>query len=515
VKARLVLSAATVAAALALAGCGGDSGTSANDPASLAPPDAPLYIQVLLRPQGQLKSDVETLASTVSGFSDPVRELIDFLDRSMNERPTLNGKRLSFARDIDPWLGEQAGIFLESFSDEPPAAGIVQTTDVDAAQAFIDDGKQQGDEDRSYEGVDYLLDGDSDLAVGIVDDFLVVGSEKAFKDAVDVAADADSLADRSEFTDAVGNAPADSLADVYVDVGLAIEQSEEGIDDEALQTFKSIGIDPTDATAVASIVPSSDQVEIDVSSDLGDAEAPSGDVSELIGSLPGDAFAAFGASGFSEQLKEAIDELDSSGIPGELPPNRLKSTLKAMGFDLDRIADSLEDAAVFAQGSGEGNLGGALVFTTSSGAAAETVANIGVLLRNTGVPGVTAVTGEASGFSVRDSELGRQPLVIVAKGDRIAIGYGRAAALRGVSAGGGATLSDTPSFEDAVASLGDTPLSAFVDGPGVLRLIDGLGAGSDPDFRSAEPYLRKADFLAAGTGSEDGLTTAKLIVGLK
>ena len=121
-----------------------------------------------------------------------------------------------------------------------------------------------------------------------------------------------------------------------------------------------------------------------------------------------------------------------------------------------------------------------------------------MLLRNTGVPGVTAVTGKASGFSIRDADLGRQPLVIVAEGDRIAIGYGRAAALRGVAAGGGATLSDTPSYEDAVSSLGDTPLSAFVDGPGVLRLVKGLGAASDPDFRSAQPYLRKVDFLAAG-----------------
>ena len=511
-KARLVLSIAAALAALAFAGCGGDS--SSDDPASLAPGDTPLYFQVLLRPQGQLKSDVETLASTVSGFSDPTGELIGFLNRSMNERPTLSGKRLSYAEDIEPWLGRRAGVFVEGLEGDPPAAGVIQTTDVEATQAFIDKSKQEGDENHSYGGVDYLLDGDSDTAAGIVGDFLVVGSEAAFKRTVDVSeGEEDPLSGQSEFTKAIDEAPANSLADVYADVGGLLEQAGTAESDQAVQVFKSIGIDPTDATAVASVVPGSDQVEIDFSSDLGGEEAPSGDVSELLGSLPADAFAAFGAAGFSEQLKEAIDELDSSGIPGNLPPNRLKSTLKAMGIDLDRIAGSLESAAVFAQGSGEGSLGGALVFTTGSGEAAETVANIGVLLRNTGAPGVTAVTGKASGFSVRDPDLGRRPLVIVAKDDRIAIGYGFAPALRGVAAAGGATLSDTPSYEAAVSALGDTSIDAFVDGPGVLLLAEGLGAASDPGFQRARPYLAKADFLAVGTGAEGDLTTTKLIVG--
>ena len=40
----------------------------------------------------------------------------------------------------------------------------------------------------------------------------------------------------------------------------------------------------------------SDQIEVDLSSDLGGEEAPSGDASELLGSLPADSFAAFAAS---------------------------------------------------------------------------------------------------------------------------------------------------------------------------------------------------------------------------
>jgi hypothetical protein len=517
VKARLVLPVVAVLAALAFAGCGG--GSDSTDPASLAPADTPLYFQVLLRPQGQLKSDVETLASTISGFSDPTGELIDLLDRSMNEEPNLSGRRLSFAKDIEPWLGQRAGVFLESLSGEPPTAVVIQTTDTDAAQAFVDHGRQQGDKDRGYRGVDYILDGDDDTAAGVVGDFLVVGSEKALKSAVDVSEGENSLAEQGEFTGALDEAPAGSLADVYVDVGLAIEQSGEGIDDQALQVLKAGGIDPTEATVLASVVPAPDQVEIDFSSDLGGEESiPTGDASQLLSSLPADSFVALAFPGLGEQLGEAIDGLDASGIPGEVPPHRLKSTLAQAGINLDQIVGSIGDAAVFAEGSGENNLGGALVLTAKDATeATNTVSNIGLLLRASGAPGVTAVSGfggRASGFSIRDEELGPMPLVVVAMGDRIAIGYGLGPALQGVSAND-TQLAETPAFADAVAALGATPIAGFLDGPGTLRLAEGLGAASDPGFQRARQYLAKVDFLALGTGAEGGLTTAKLIVHLK
>jgi hypothetical protein len=216
-------------------------------------------------------------------------------------------------------------------------------------------------------------------------------------------------------------------------------------------------------------VPGSDQIEIDVSSDLGGEEAPSGDVSELLGTLPGDSFAAFAATGFGDQLKEAIDSLDSEGIPDSLPPNQLKSTLKAMGIDLDKIADSLEDAAVFAQGNTESKLGGALVLTSSSNEAAKTVANIGVLLRNT----------------------------------------------QTLATESGATLSDNPNYKAAVSALGSTPISAFVDGPAALSLAESLVPPSETEFQDAKPYLKKISYIGIGTGTEDELATAKLIVGVE
>jgi hypothetical protein len=126
------------------------------------------------------------------------------------------------------------------------------------------------------------------------------------------------------------------------------------------------------------------------------------------------------------------------------------------------------------------------------------------------------LSGRASGFSIRDPEkLGPQPLVVATKGDRVAIGYGVRQTLRGLSAGGGSTLADTPNYEDAVASLGDTPISGFVDGAAALQLADSFVPSSETGFEEAKPYLKAIRFLAIGSGTEGDRATAKLIAGLK
>src|SRR4051794_29483309 len=69
VKACLVLPAAAAVAALAVAGCGG-SDSSGSDPATLAPPKSPLFIEATVQPEGELKSNVEALAQSIGGIDD-------------------------------------------------------------------------------------------------------------------------------------------------------------------------------------------------------------------------------------------------------------------------------------------------------------------------------------------------------------------------------------------------------------------------------------------------------------
>jgi hypothetical protein len=510
---RPLITAAAVLAGLALAaGCGGGSG-SGSDLAGLAPPATRIYVEGTVRPSGELKSNADQVAQTVAG----VDNLGDFVVEKLEEQAQGEGEPFDFEKEVEPWLGEKAALAWEKGgSDEPLMA--VESTDTAATQEFIDHQAGESDEpyeDGSYEGVDFKVGGKDDNAVGVIGEFLVVAEDaKAFKAAVD-ASSGNSLADEDRFQSAMDAAKEGSLADLYVDVGGLIKESGNEIDPQARQLLKGAGIDPSEATAVASVVPGSDHVEVDLSSGLGGEKAPSGDASDLLGGMPAGSFAAFAVSGFGQQLNEAIDSLDKSGIPGQIPPGQLKNGLKQAGIDLERIASSLGDAAVFAEGRGRSSLGGALVLTTEDPKqATETVSTVGSLLRASGAAGVTAIGGKASGFSIRSKELGRQPLVVVTAGNRIAIGYGAKPTLRGVSESG-SKLGDTPAYKEAVEALGGVPISAFVDGKGSLALARALVPKSESSFQEAVPYLRKITSIALGSGTEGELATAKLIVGLK
>jgi hypothetical protein len=513
-KPRPLLAALALAALIALfAGCGG--GSSSSDPASLAPPGSPIYIEGELRPSGELKANTDAAAEKIAGIDN----LGDFIVSKLESSARDDGEPFDFAKEVEPWLGEKAGFFFDS-ADQSESNLIVESTDTEAAQKFIDKqvaASKDPYRKASYEGVDYEFGGSEENAVGVIGDFLVATEgEQHFKDAVD-ASRGDSLADEDTFAKAISAASDGSLADVYVDVGRLLDQSGDQISPQARQILQNAGIDPSEATAVASVVPGADEIDVELSSDLAGEEAPTGDASELLGSLPANAFAGFAVSGFGEQLKQAIDSIDAEGIPDSVPPNQLKKGLKEAGIDIEALAGSFQDAGVFAVGNSESSLGGALVLTTKGSQATNTISNLGLLLRSAHVPGVTALGGKYSGFSARSAELGPKPVVVAAREGRIAIGYGLPATLNGLltEAGKGKTLSELPAYGEAVDSLGATPISGFADGRAALRLADSLIPSSDEGFEEAKRYLKSIAFLALGSASQGDLATARLIIGLK
>lgn len=515
-KVRLLplLALATVAIALIAAGCGGSDDGGGSDPAALAPAASPVYIEASLQPDEAVASNVNALASKLAGIDDVGALIVEQLEDSALD----SGEDFDFEKEVQPWLGENLGMALQEYDGDDFNGYTVafQTTDTGAAQDFID--KTTADEvaeEGSYEGSDFKVE-DDETTIGIVGDFVVVAeNEESFKGAVD-ANDGESLADQDNFGTAIGAAPSGSLADVFVDIGALIEESGGTIDPEAQQFLETAGIEAKEATAIASLIPGADQIEIDFSTNAAGDSAPTGDASQLLGSLPGGSFAAFAASEFGNAFGEAIDSLDEAGIPGEIPPNRLKDTLKATGIDLEKISASIGNVALFAQGNTENNLTGAVVLeTTNAKEAADTVSTIGTLLQVTGTRGVTALSGNGNGFSIRDPELGRQPLVVAAKGEKIAISYGLAASAQALTAGKSATLAQNPTFKAAGKALGEIPLSGFVSGPAALALAENLVPADDrAELEELQPVLEQIEFLAIGAGSSGDLATAKLIVGL-
>jgi hypothetical protein len=517
VRVRLVLLIGVATAALAVAGCGG-GGDSSSDPATLAPPKSPLFIEAAVQPEGALRTNIESLAKSIGGIDDLGGLIVSEIESSASS----SGESFDYAKEVKPWLGEKGGLFLQEYdgNDFKRYGVAIQSTDPTATQDFIDHLASESEEPvkrGSYDGIDYTVETEEeDQFVAVVGDFLAIAEDKKTFEAMVDASNGESLADEETYTGTVAAAPGGSFADVFVDVGGLIDQAGGTIDPEAKQFLDSAGIDPEEATAVASLVPGSDQLEIDFSTDLSGDNPPSGDASQLLGSLPAGSFAAFAAADFGDRFAEAIDQIDTNGIPGQIPAGKFKSTLKEAGIDVEKIAASVGDLGVFAEGSGESSLGGAAVLATKSAKeATNAVSNIGLLLRSAGTPGVTAISGKASGFSIKSAELGPKPLVVAARGERIAIAYGLPAATKALATGSGKTLADSPTYKQAVSALGGVPISAFVDGPAALKLASALiPAAEQEGFLEAKPYLDKIEYLAIGSGSSGGLATAKLIAGI-
>ena len=518
-KHRLLLPVLLAAlAALFVAGCGGsdDSGSGGTDPASVAPADAPVFIDFTVRPEGETKQNLESLAKQIAGIDDLGGLIVEELEESATE----DGEEFDFEKEVEPWLGEEGGLFLQEYEEEDfeGYGAAIQATDEEEAREFVDkqvESDEESFEDGSYEGVDFKVQED-ETTIGVFDGLVVFAEDEAiFKSMVD-ASNGENLAGQEAYTSATSEIPDDSAADVFVDVGGLIKEAGDEIDSETELFLDSVGIEPKEATAVASLVPGSDLIEIDLSTNISGDNPPSGDASELLGSLPATSVAAFASPEFGDRFNEGIDRIDAEGIPSEgIPPNKLKKTLKEAGIDLESIAGSVGDVALYVTGNSESSLGGAMILEAEDEEKAKnTVSNLGLFLRSTGTSGITKITKGASGFSIRSPELGRQPVVVVAKGSRIAIGYGLATTLSSFQEAG-KTLADSAPYKEAVEALGGIPISVYVDGGSALKLATALMSPGDEDFEEAKPYLQKIDYLALGSEASGDLATAKLIVGVK
>jgi hypothetical protein len=517
---RLVLPVllATLAALLA-AGCGGSSGSDSGgtDPAGVAPAQAPVFIDFTLQPEGETEQNIEALAQKIAAVDDLGGLIIEELESSAAE----SGAEFNFEKEVEPWLGEEGGLFLGNYrrGDFNEIGAAFQADNEDEAREFVDkqvEAKTEGSKSGSYNGVDYQVEEDeTGTTFGVFDGLVVFAqSEAIFKSMVD-ASNGESLGGEDTYTTAVSGIPDDSAADVFVDIGGLIEEAGDEIDSETELFLDSVGIEPKEATAVASLVPGSDQVEIDLSSNVSGDNPPGRGASELLGSLPATSVAALASAEFGDRFNEGIDRIDEEGIPSEgIPPHKLKKTLKEAGVDLESIGGSIGDVGLYVTGNSESSLGGALILEAENEEKAKnTVSNLGLFLRSTGTPGIAKITEGASGFSIRSPELGRQPVVVVAKGSRIAIGYGLATTLSSFQESG-KTLADTDTYKEATDALGGTPISVFVDGGSALKLANALMPG-DEGFLEAKPYLQTVDYLALGSEASGDLATAKLIVGVK
>jgi hypothetical protein len=512
----LVLAAVAIAAALAVAGCGGGSGGGGGEPAGLMPKGAPVYLEANLKPDGKTSEALNELAQTVLGI-DNVGE---FVAEELEGAALGEGEKLDFEEEVEPWLGEKVGLYLAGYDgDEFHGVGMaLETTDSGEAEEFLEERVEksgEGAEPGEFEGNNFYEEPDEETVIGMIGDYLVFGETKGDFEEMVEAFEGEGLNESPSFKEAMERASDEGIGHVYVDIGGLLQETKSVLPPETEAFFDLVQIEPRKATAVATVIPRSEQLEVDVSSTLGKGVTGTGDATAALEGLPATAVLGFASAEFGQSFGEGLEAFSEKGVPGQIEPGELGQAFKAMGLDPETLGQSFGDLAGFVEGSSETDLGGALVVETSDAEEAKNmVANIGLILRASETPGVTAIKGEVSGFSVRVPDLGSKPLIVGAAGEKIVIAYGPRAAAQALR-GQAKTLGSTPGFEAAKGALGSTPMSAFVEGGPMLRLVESLLSPAElAKIEGARPYLQKIDYLGIGSEAEGKSTTAKLIVGL-
>ncbi|HKG03723.1 MAG TPA: DUF3352 domain-containing protein [Conexibacter sp.] len=500
--------------ALAVAGCGGsDSASSSSDgldPATVVPADAAVYVQATVRPSGDMQAGVLAAARKVLRVDDPGAELHRLIDEALADTDLAGTP--SFERDIDPWLGDRVGVFvLPDRGDDPVAGFAAAVRDRDALEQELarlrDAGElRTGGRDS---GVSYDVTND-DEPVGIVGDFVVFAStQQAFSAAID-ASKGSSLADASRFTDAVGDVPDDALAFAYVDPKTLFD-AVGGLVDVPPATRRALDRFADSGAVTASLTATADEIAIEASAggQVTEALDSDSDAEVTVGQLPGDSWLALATPPLGPLIRNV---LAGAGVHDEAAAQVQQN----VGLDLDRdLLEPLGGLGVFVRGESPLDIGGgALLQMTNAVAAQRLLTRIEAIVgAGLNVPTRPLAVSGARGFQVQIPQ-SPQPIVVLAKGDRLAAGYAASSAQD--------LLDPQQRFDDssdgkaAIDTLGDgyTPSFVLIVPPlaGLLRALDQLEVA---DLSSVLPYVDAYRSLAIGTKRDGDRTSVRIVAALR
>jgi hypothetical protein len=498
-----------------LVGCGGESSSSTSDqgpdPASVAPAGAIVYAEATVRPQGDVRDGAIAAAQKVLRVQDPGAELHKLVDRALRSDDDL--RDASYARDVEPWIGDRIAVSVQmpaADKSDPDAAVIVAARDVPALQDELKRLRAAGDARAggTYRGVAYDVDAHDGAPTGVVGDFLVGSSSlTAFRASVD-AWRGDSLAEDSRFRDAIGDVPDDALAFAYADpraIAAAVDRAPNA-PPAARRTFARY----RDAKPfLASLTANADEIAIEASGDSGLSDVFSNGAEVTVGQLPGDSWLALATPPIGPLVRQA---LDSAGVH---PQARAQVRAK-LGLDLDRdLLEPLGGLGVFARGESPLDLGGGVLLQLTNAAAAQRLLTRlqTVVSASSDVLVQPASGAGARGFQAQIPQ-SPQPIVVLAKGARLAAGYAASSAEDLLEPQQRFDESDTG--KAAIATLGDgyEPSLVVIVPPivGLLRALDELQVA---DLGSAIPYVEAYRSLAIGTKRDDDRISMRIVAALR
>ncbi len=566
---RTVLAAALAAAlatgSLAAAGCGSSAPGTSIDPARAVPASAPLYAGATVRPTGSLQSSARAAAKALTHQADSYLRLLAALQTPGSPAP-------DFGKDIAPWLGPHAGVFLTATGNSEERAverlltliehGILGNSSTGAAFPFVahavegaivldtrDTAKARsfvqtlatraGAHTADYRGVSYQANA-SGIAFAIVSRLVVIGTETGVRAVIDTTQGGPSLAAAPAYAKLAAAAPGGALANVYANAA--------AFGGGARASLSGLSLLAGGGYVNVSLVPSASSIAVDA-----DALAPaggaapgglfsaSGEAATALGELPGESWLAVGLGDVGRSLGADIGALDGlASIGGSLSGAGTEPTsgisvkgllagiltpLRALGGESATIrrefSSWMGSAGLFASGTGLLELKGGVVIDSNDGARSRAaVGELGSLLRSGGASVTsTKVPGAEAAVAVRVSGL---PVVLdVAAGNdsnghaKFVIGLGEQSVQAALSPT--STVSGSAPYGAAASALGQGfQPSVIVDFPTLLGLLEGVGLSEDPSVAPFVPYLRSLNTLSAGGRNlGGGIERLRLVLALQ
>jgi Protein of unknown function (DUF3352) len=539
---------------ITLAGCGSSvpAGTNA-DPALVVPAAAPLYIGATVTPSGSLKQEAISVGQRLTHSSTPFTGLLEVLRGG-------SGPKLDYVHDVKPWLGAQAGLFVDSIDASASSASIsslmssglsgglsgllganglggllrakgvqgalvLDTSNPVKALSFLQQrAHDEGAHSASYRGVSYQV-GSAGTAWGIVGRYAVIGSEAGLKSVTDSYLGAASLAHATSYTQLAAKAEAGSLAHLYIDpdallAGITNQGKDASLLGFAHQLLASA------KQAYVSLLPQANSLVLDADYLPSSSKAPSATAksgAEVLSGLPGESWLAIGIGDLGATLghsSQGIRALASLGANLSLGSFSLKGLLAPFGSPkLEPQRDLLSwmgSAGIFASGNGLLNLKLGIVIDSKnpalSRAAVAKLANAyratGAIVAPTSVPGTEAAdTIKLQGF----------PLVLtMADGQgKFVIGLGAASIAEALNPQ--STLSGSASYATAAKALGGgAKPSVIVELPTLVGLLESVGLNQAPGISTIVPYLQALGTITAG-GEQlgGGVKRSRVVIGLQ
>lgn len=495
-----------------------------DDAVQLVPSTAFIYGNVFLDPSAPQKLALEDLIARFPKASTP-EQAKAAITRGLDEG--LKEIGMNFATDVEPWLGSQVAFFMMSpggmpatppggsTSSDPGAALLIASEDPVATQAALDKALASGAADSeptspaSYNGIDYSVSSEGGEAVGVIDDFLVFGTEAGFKAAADARA-GDSLGDSDVYEDAVADLTEDRLATFYMDPSKALPS---GLPPGMVPSaFGSTG------PLVSILYARSDAIVFEASLPAGAASLLPAGGTDLIEALPGDTWAAFGIPSFGQTLQQTIGQV-MGAMPGAPPGagiQMLEGQLE-MQFGLSLQEDLLSwlgDVAFFARGSSVESIGGGVVIrATDPARAADAMPKIEAALQRSGAPVKPLDLGQFDGFSIQDKAM-PEAINFVLADERVLIVYGRDATLAAL--GTDPSLAGNETFGAAKAGLGEGfAVAGYMDFQSIVALFEDQ-ASSDPVYdNDVKPFLDRFSFVVFGSRTEGDRLVTRAVIGVR